>query len=502
MAIEHKFVSVTNKSDTIGISNADTNVFQSSNHSGSVDISYTADSSGTNTFNSSTGEITVGDGGNYFVIFSCFLDVPTSPLGDRTPTLKIKINNSTVAQYTPRFEVGTGAVAVNGLERTLTYFGSISPNDKVTATLVSDSSNASGKVLAERGTTLTVIKSGDSYAVATKISRTPDVTTFHNPFITGTLNTDYVINKSSDFSLTGSENDFKYTTTGSAKAFYVSENFILTSSTDTTATITMYRNNATTVNTTAVRVSPFTGQGNAPPEANIAGLQIMSNSNLVRGRMSIGTGGSVLSGSSFIVFEVNDENYISVRQSADSSTIATGSSDILVKSASNLTPTSPTGTSYNSGSGVFTVNSDGYYFITANLVLQTVTTSGDAQSVSFTIRKNNSSCSDGTVLLQSNCRIDGDGDPIETTLVGVYSLNANDTISICGEHAAGNSVGFTTKLGTSLTMFKIGSLPGGGGGGGGGGTVRITSFGGRTGGFSIGSFGSPTSGRTVGNGFF
>ena len=496
MAIEHKFVSVTNKSNTNGIGNTDVNVFKNSNHSGSADITYTADSTGMITFDNSTGEITIGDGGNYFVIFSCFIDC-TSATADRGPTTKIKIDNSTVAQFTSRFEVASTAIRKNGMEVTTTYFGSISPGSKVTATLISD--NATTDIFAETGTTLTVIKAGDSYAVATRIGGTTATAAEHNPFVTGTLNTHYTLQKSSDFSVTGASNNFKFDSPGNTKLFYLSANYYLSQSDTSNRSLTnrTYKNDAV-VHSSITQMIGSLSAGNNPYEVNGGILQQLSDTNTTRATILPATSTLyALSSSAYSVFEVNDQNYASVRTTAASSPIASGSSAIILKSATPLVTANAI--TYDSANGTFTAGTDGYYFISSNIILLSSASLADAENVNLSLRKNASSCADGTVLNTSYCRVEGNADPFETTLVGIYSLNANDNISICANNSAGPE-GLIINPGTTLTIFKVGSLPGGGGGG--GGTVRITSFGGRTGGFSIGSFGSPTSGRTVGNGFF
>jgi len=499
MAIDHKFVSVINKSSTNGIGNTDVNVFDSDNHA-SPDISYVADTTGANTFDSSTGEITIGDGGNYFVIFSCFIDSTTTS-SDRNPTVKIKLDNSTVAQFRAYFEAASGAIRTNGMEVTTPYFGSISPGSKITATLVSD--NATTDVFAETGTTLTVIKVGDSYAVATRIGGTTATAAEHNPFVTGTLNTHYTLQKSSDFSVTGASNNFKFDSPGNTKLFYLSANYYLSQSDTSNRSLTnrTYKNDAVVHNSVTQMIGSTTA-GNNPYEVNAGILQQLSDTNTTRATILPATATLyALSSSAYSVFEVNDENYASVRTTGAAPNIASGSSDIILKSATPLVTANAI--TYDSANGTFTVGSSGYYFVSSNLIISSSANNFDVESVNFSLRKNASSCADGTTLNTSNCRVDGSGDPLETTLVGVYSLSANDSVSICAANNAISANGLGVLAGTTFTIFKVGSVGGGGGGGGpGGGTARITSFGSRSGGFSAGSFGSPTSGRTVGNGFF
>lgn len=498
MAIEHKFVSVNNKSNTNGIGNTDTNVFRSSNHSGSADITYVSDYGGANTFDSSTGEITVGDSGNYYIIFSCFVDVLGT--SDRNPILKIKIDDTTVSQFTFKFEAATGAVHKNGTEKTVTYFGTINSNSKVTATLAS--SDAVADVVSEKGTVLSLFRAADSYAVATRIGGITYPVGEVNQFISGTLNTDYIIKNSSDFSVSGANNNFKFDSPGNTKLFYLSANYLLSQSASSNATIVnrIYKNDSTILSGNTQMIVT-TGAGNNPYETNCGILQQLSDTNTTRATVQDPQGVNLLSGSSYTVMEVNDENYCSIRTTSNSSNIGIGSSSILLNSGSEVVPSGII--NYNSTSGSFTVGADGYYFISSNLIFMSAT-SNDGDSVNLTIRKNNTSCNDGTILFDSNCRVEGSGDPLEITLTGIYSLNANDRVSVCALNTAGNTAAIYTRDGSTFTIFKLGSLTGGGGGGGdgGGGTIRISTFGGGSGGFSIGSFGSPTSGRTVGNGFF
>jgi len=498
MAIEHKFLSIINRTDTTAISTSDKDPFIPSNHS-SPTIEYVNDSNNSVSYNSGTGGITISGGGFYHISFSCYLKV--SGTTDRIATIKFKKNNSVISTSTTVLE---SSFHDNVTERTFTYFGSFSDNDTLQVTVSID---AGSDVIVSKGTTLTILGNSTSFGNAVRISGTtaqnPGVEL--NPFISGSQGTNYTTNTSADITVSGSV--FKYT--GAATKLYMAyANYLPTTSTLTGTQITfrLKKNNTTNYSNITALVAT-SNPNNKPYESTLTSLQSLSTNDYIEAT-STPSSSSIyhIASSSFTVLDVNDEAYISIKTNQASNSILNNSPVILFKSSSYTSFTEPTqlvtttGISYSSNTGLFTMPSDGFYYISSNMVMSSVSGSIDHLTASFVLRKNASNCSDGTSIWNMDTKVDAQEDPVERTLTGIFQFAANDTVLLCAN--ATSTPGITSNVNSSFTIFKVGSVGGGGGGGGGGGTIRITSFGSRSGGFSAGSFGSPTSGRTVGNGFF
>ena len=497
MAIEHKFLSIVNRTDTTAISTSDKDPFIPSNHT-SPTIEYVNDSNNSVSYNSGTGGITISSGGFYHISFSCYLKVTGTT--DRIVTIKFKKNGSTISTSTTVLE---SSFHDNITERTFTYFGSFSDNDTLQVTV---SIGAGSDVVVSKGTTLTILGNSTSFGNAVRISGTTDQNSGVelNPFISGSQGTNYTTNTSADITVSGSV--FKYT--GAATKLYMAyANYLPTTSTLTGTQITfrLKKNNTTNYSNITVLVGA-SATNNKPYESTLTSLQSLSTNDYIEAT-SLPNSLPIyhIASSSFTVLDVNDEAYISIKTNQASNTILNNSPVILFKSSSYTSFTEPTqlvtttGISYSSNTGLFTMPSDGFYYISSNMVMSSVSGSVDHLTASFALRKNASNCTDGTSIWDMVTKVDAQEDPGERTLTGIFQFAANDTVLLCAN--AVSTPGITSNINSSFTIFKVGSV-GGGGGGPGGGTARITSFGSRSGGFSAGSFGSPTSGRTVGNGFF
>lgn len=501
MAISHKFLSIVNRTRTNVISTSDVDPFVPSNHTSPV-IEYVNDAQSSVTYNSSTGGITIATGGFYHIVFSAYL----LSNADRTITVSFKVNGTVVSTSNITLE---GAYHSSSTEKTFTYFRQFSDNDTLQVIVKSDGGSS---VYVDKGTTLTLLGNLSSFANATRISGNLNVSAEHNPFTSGSLNSNYLINTSADFTTTGSAYGgpaFKYT--GSPTGLYLAyANFIVDTTTALTNANVVYRlrKNGSSVYHNTSSIISTGGNTNDPYESSLIALQSLATNDREEATMQFNANSGFASpSSSFSVIGINNEEYISLYANQNSIAVSSSNSIILFKNSSYTSFTTPTtlvtttGITYNTGSGQFTAVSGGYYYIASSILLDSSTTSGDILSCSYSLRKNATNCTDGTVIWDSDGRVEASEDPVERTITGIYQLAANDTIMLCIK-AVDATPTLSSRINTNFTMFRVGSLPEGGGGGGGGGVTRVNTFGGGSSGFSVGSFGSPTSGRTVINGFY
>lgn len=496
MAISHKFLSVVNRTSTNAISTSDVDPFVPSNHTSPV-IEYVNDAQSSVTYNSSTGGITIGTGDFYHIAFSVYLSVdPSNTLNDRIVTIKFKKNGTTISTSTTKIETGFHTVST---ERTFTYFGQFSDNDILQATVVSDGGT---DIYITKGTSLTVLGGLTSFGNATRISGIVEQLSGQeaNPFINGVLATNYILNTSADFTTSGSA--FKYT--GATTGLYMSyANFLPTTSTLTGGQITFrLKKNGTTNYSNITALTATSNPNNKPYESSLIGLQSLATNDTIESTATPNASTIYhIASSSLSVVGINDEEYISIKTNQASSNVLNNNPLIMFKNTSYSSFTAPTqlvpttGVTYNTGSGTFTVSSGGYYYIASNMILQSVSGSTDHLTASFSLRKNATSCSDGTQIWDAITKVDAQEDPVERTITGIFQLAANDSVLLCLN--AQSTPGVLANINCSFTMFRVGGLPSSGGGG-----LKPVTFGAGSSGFSVGSFSSPVSGRTVINGFY
>jgi hypothetical protein len=501
MAIDHNFLSIRNASDTNGIGITDKDIFNPANHT-TPSISSTADSQDSITYDSVSGGISINTSGFYHIALNLYVKNTTT---NRDVTVKFKIDGNMIAAQT--FKLATALHTV-GTERSFSYFGNLTAGQSFRVDVVASGGTTDVTVL--KGTSLTILGGFTTFSNATKITTRTlgDATTEIDPFTTGTVNTNYIAQTSADFTLTGSSygQAFKYTgaSTGLFMAYATfTPNNVAAGQTD--IVYRLYKTGSMVYNNTS-SLQGTAGSNSRPYESSISVLQQLGTNNTIQATCVSTSGANLYNmlSSSFSVLGVNDQEYLSIYTSLSSKTSLLNAPITLFKSSSynsfvqptQLVPT--TGITYDTSSGNFTVGSDGFYYIAGNIVLNS--TSASDMSGTLSLRKNATSCTDGTEIWIGATGVDGGEKPTEKTISGIFQLSANDNLSLC-YNSFSSTVSSSVNTGTSFTIFKVGSV-GGGGGGGGGGTARITSFGSRSGGFSAGSFGSPTSGRTVGNGFF
>jgi len=116
------------------------------------------------------------------------------------------------------------------------------------------------------------------------------------------------------------------------------------------------------------------------------------------------------------------------------------SSNFMSCTVDNGTPGSssiPLGMTFSTSSGIITVTSGGYYHLT---YVPKLSNNGAADAaVLFTIRKNSTNCTDGTLLHSVTTTIGNATDPIDYVLTTIVSASANDTLSICARDTAGSA---------------------------------------------------------------
>jgi len=105
-----------------------------------------------------------------------------------------------------------------------------------------------------------------------------------------------------------------------------------------------------------------------------------------------------------------------------------------------------------SSSGIITLASGGYYHLT---YVPKLSNNGAADAtVLFTIRKNSSNCTDGTLLHSVTTTIGNSTDPIDYVLTTIVSASASDTLSICARDTSGTAKVFA-ETPTYFNIYKI-----------------------------------------------
>jgi hypothetical protein len=462
-----KFFSIISRSGSNSYLNTEFNPFDSTKYS-SHSFDTVSDEQSGFSYTSGSGEITVTTSGFYHIIYSGYFNTTAS--GDSSPFVRFKKNSSEF--FGTNFGFNLTRMGSGGGEKTFQAVHQFNDNDVLTITV--SSNDATDSIFAASGTSLTLVEVGD-FAVGTRIAGTSEIVSIeHNPFLSGTQNTDYLAQASDKFSISGSNaTDRSFQTSfDSATPVFTIANFKLEDADATAHTVTykILKNTSTTAMSISQVASPATVQ---PDEITIGGMQSLTNGDTISAVANFddGDGAYAFSGSAHSIVSVNPEAYISLYTPSTSSNINTGSVVNLFKNASPFTSYSTSdlitavSATYSSGSGTFTVEKDGYYHLYFSNIL--VSVANDATQT-YTVRKNATDCSDGTVIYQSTARGHSGVSPSERTINGIFQLSASDTISICmlntGIGAANSAVQTRSSF---LTLYKVSTDYQGGGGGGG-----------------------------------
>jgi hypothetical protein len=407
----------------------ETNLFASSSY---TTFSYDGISSSI-TFNPTQGAFTASEGGYYHAIINSYI------LGaaDATHRYRIYKNDSTVLYGgETRYDAQDHP---SGSEKTFQTVISLSAGDGVKVTRFRTGGTTAANSI-NSGSTFILRKISGSFANAGRLTTmgTAQAGTFV-PYMSGTLDTDYSTSSyGSDFTIDTTSKTVALNTLGS---YYYIANLGLEVAGDQTANLNLY---FTDMGFPLFSQDFAVNAGNDPVEITQHGVVYLTNPAFLGSRVSpsASTSTSFKSsfGSTFSFIKLDNNIVYTTRFGTDSNTFSGTTNYNLLSSTSyttngfsdNNTPDiAYEGLTYNTSSGLITFLSGGVYHFTYNGIVDNTAGTTTPSTVRFTLRKNATSCTDGTVVYQSSISSDPETDPVECTITTLISASANDTISLC-----------------------------------------------------------------------
>ena len=454
------FFRLTVLSASNNFSNVNTSIFASG--------SYSTNGFGTDalsssiTFNSTQGAFTASVGGYYHVILNTIMG-PGGGISDSDRTIKFYKNDSTqVYGATVAYDYGD---YVSGIERTFNAVVSMSAGDGLKFTSQAGTTAANNYL---SGTTVIIKKIESDFAWAGRLGNSTAITGDETGYLVGTVGTSFETASSGMTITTGSNGYFTISNTGSYYMLYTNTIDDATTGTQfmtesvnadfgggfmTIAQRTLGLPAATFVDERTFAYFTLVDGTEVPAPVNV---QIKTDTNGASGYTS-------RVGNSFSIIRTPQQAQIQiVFNDTSSKLIATSTPDNLLSSgfmagtAEQGTPgnsSTPLGMTYDSGSsGRITVTDSGFYHIT--YVPKLSNNGATDGSVLFTIRKNSTDCTDGTLLHSVTTAVGNATDPIDYVLTTIISASANDTISLCAIDTSGAEKVFA-ETPTYFSMYRI-----------------------------------------------
>jgi len=442
------FISITSLSESNNFSTTETNLFISSSYS-TNGFGYNSISSSI-VYNTNLGHFTASEGGNYQIILNSIWGraetnaVPGTSDYDRT--IKFYKNDTAFYTATARYDYGDYA---SGSERTFHAVVSMSANDGIKITSTSTSTKNSFL----SGSNLIIKKIDSDFAYTHKKTNSTALTGAVITYFSGSETIDYTT-ASSVMTVTPNLNigSFTIQNTGSYFTFFtdilddttsgdnwMTESLNVGSFPDFSFPIaerTLWLDTTTAVDQrTLINLSTVDGiEVPAPIQ-----IQAATDTNGASGFIS-------KAGTAITVMKIPRNAIMPISfNAASSSYISTASNTNLLASSfiqGSQEDLSVVEMSFNSGSGIITIPSGGFYHLSYNIKIYNSHASTDA-GVQFQIRRACTNCTDGTVVYQGRTGVGAVSDPINYTLTTIISASDNDTLTLCARDyvtAGGNKV--------------------------------------------------------------
>ena len=439
------FYRLTVLSASNNFSNTNTNIFASG--------SYTTNGFGIDalsssiTYDQTQGAFTASQGGYYHVILNTIMG-PGGGVSDSDRTIRFYRNESTqVYGATISYDYGD---YVSGIERTLNAVVSMSAGDGLKFSSQATTTAANNYL---SGTTVIIKKIESDFAWAGRLTNSTAITGDETGYLVGTVGSSFETASSGMTITTGSNGFFTISNTGSYYMLYTNTIDDATTGTQwmTESVNADFGGGFTTIaqrilslpSATSVDERTFTFfanlDGNDVPVPTK--IQVKTDTNGASGYTSrVGNGFTVIKTPQQAQFQLvcNDASSSLITTSSSPTNIL--SSNFMSCTVDNGTPGSssiPLGMTFSTSSGIITVTSGGYYHLT---YVPKLSNNGAADAaVLFTIRKNSTNCTDGTLLHSVTTTIGNATDPIDYVLTTIVSASANDTLSICARDTAGSA---------------------------------------------------------------
>ena len=384
------------------------------------------------TFNPTQGSFTASEGGYYHALLNSYI------IGGADGTLRYRIyKNSSTLLYggETRYDAQDHP---SGSEKTFQTILSLSAGDGID--IRRDRTSGVGSNFITSGSTFILRKiSGSAVNASRIISMASAQAGAFNPYMSGVLNTDY---STSSYGTALTINTInKSVSLNELGSYYYVSNLGVEVAGDQATNLNLYVPDL---------AFPLLSQdfsadsANDPVELTQHGMVYLTDPGLL-GLSVIPSASTATSfigsfGSSFTFIKLDNNIVYSTRFGTDSNPFSGSTNYNLLSTSSyttngfsdNNTPDiTYEGITYNTGSGLITFLSGGIYHFTYNAILDNTAVTGIPTTVRFTLRKNATSCTNGTVVYQSTISSDPDTDPIETTITTLISASINDTISLC-----------------------------------------------------------------------
>lgn len=383
-------------------------------------------------FNETQGAFTASEGGFYHAIISSYI------VGGADGTLRYRIykNGSTLLYGgETRYDAQDHP---SGSEKTFQTMLSLSAGDGIDIRRARTSGAGSNFIAS--GSTFILRKISGSAVNASRITSLGSaVAGAFNPYMSGVLGTDYSTSSfGSALTLSTTNKSVTLNETGS---YYYMSNLGVEVAGDQTANLNLY---VPDLGFPLLSQDFAADAANDPVELTQHGMIYLADPNYIGLAVSpsASTSTSFIPsfGSSFSIIKLDNDIVYSTRFGTDSNTLSGTTNYNLLSTASyttngfsdNNTPDiAYEGLTYNTGSGLITFLSGGIYHFTYNSIIDNTAGTTTPSTIRFTLRKNATSCTNGTVIYQSTISSDPETDPIETTITTLFSASQNDTICLC-----------------------------------------------------------------------
>jgi len=456
------FYRLTILSSSDNFSNTNTSIFASG--------SYATNGFGTDalsssfTFNASQGAFTASQGGYYHVILNTIMG-PGGGVSDSDRTIRFYKNESTqVYGATIAYDYGDYPT---GIERTFNAVVSMSAGDGLKFSSQAGTTAANNYL---SGTTVIIKKIESDFAWASRLTNSTAITGDETGYLVGTVGTSFETASSGVSITTGSNGFFTVSSTGSYYMFY-------TNTIDDATTGAQWMTESVNVDfgggfmTVAQRILSLPAATSVDERtftffANLDGndvpvpakIQIKTDTNGASGYTSrVGNSFAVIKTPQQAQFQLVCNDVSSSLISTSSTPTNILSSNFMSGSVDNATPGSssiPLGMTFSTSSGIITVASGGFYHLT---YVPKFSNNGTTDAtVLFTIRKNSTNCTDGTLLHSVTTTVGNSTDPIDYVLTTIVSASANDTLSICARDTSGTAKVFA-ETPSYFNIYRIDS---------------------------------------------
>lgn len=415
-----------------GFGTTEKNIFDEDNYS-----SYTKEvSSNGVTYNSTTGQFTVGSAGSYYVL-AAIQTLVTSNLGaTEEVTWRVNLDGSEVAagEFVPNATYGVE-------ENTFQTVVTATTGQNITITL-QDNSGTDHGLTAQKNSSVFVFKAENDFGILTRTSNSTATTDTYNVYATASGGSVIFSSGSGAIVEDDSGNGYIRATTG-IPSIIINTGYYAIASNAPSVTNSLIVNGLTINNyvakTTVVDDPIEMTQFGAYPLQPNDNLTITSDTNQYAHWAATGSALSAIGLKS-------GTHYSFLTVKANSNNAASNTEFDIYKSDSYSSYDSfgfHTGSSYNNTTGEFTIARDGNYIFLCSNYFQV----GGDTDISFKIKKNGSEVSN--ILF----RIDASGDPAERTHIGLLeNLIAGDTINL---FASGTANTLRANAGTSLVLAEL-----------------------------------------------